>query len=290
MTKRIVSFAIVVILVISTLSIRVYAFDADEHDSYLEQVLFGTCDFKDSQTESVKEKIQMLEYASYLAVDQCGSKGADELKFLKKQKVKNLPQLEEFALTDIFFGNHRNYTHRGWNYVYTIQKGEKHDKANWQVRKKLLCSTVNKVFDFGLGNELFGKVCGQCNSFSALIYYVHILGDHIASDSYKVNDLTIPLAREHAYEDNPDVFWEIKTYCEILFSSQKNSATYSSFMQELDNMAIQARSLVAVRGGINEANFEQYHDYSKELMDLLIDYVPLLLENENFFKAEFYFM
>lgn len=282
------SFVIAVSLLFCFFMTQTYAFDADEHDAYLEQVLFGDDDFKNLHTKSISEKIQMLEYASYLAIDQCGGSGVNELNFLKEQKVKNIPKLNDFDLTGIFFGNHRNYTHRGWDYSYTIPKGEKHDKANWKVRRELLCSTVNKVFDFGLRNELFGKVCGQCNSFSALIYYVHILGDHIAMDSYKVNDLTIPLARAHAYEENPDVFGEIKKHCEVLFSSQKDSVTYLSFMQELDNLAIKARTLAATTGGISEENFEQYHSYSEDLMELLISYVPLLLENEKFFKTEFY--
>lgn len=284
------SFVIAVSLLFCFFTTQTYAFDVDEHDAYLEQVLFGDDDLNglNNSNKSISETIQMLEYASYLAIDQCGGKGVNELNFLKEQKVKNIPKLNDFDLTGIFFGNHRNYTHRGWDYLYTIPKGEKHDKANWQVRRELLCSTVNKVFNFGLRNEFFGKVCGQCNSFSALIYYVHILGDHIAMDSYKVNDLTIPLARAHAYEENPDVFWEIKKHCEILFSSQKDSLMYLSFVQELDNLAIKARTLVATTGGISEANFEQYHSYSEDLMELLISYVPLLLENEKFFKTEFY--
>lgn len=277
-----------IVLLLSIFSISAFAYDAKEHDTYLELVLFGDVSYKDSQTEAVKKKIQMLEYASYLAIDQDRSEGADELKFLKEQKVKGLPKLENFDLTGIFFGNHRNYTHRGWDYVYTIPKGEKHDKANWPVRKKLLCSTANKVFDFGFKNELFGSVCDQCNSFCALVYYIHILGDHIERDSYKVNDLTMPLAREHADQNNPDVFMEIKKHCEVLFSSQKNSTTYAAFMQELDDLASKARTLAGTKGGINETNFEQYHGYSEDLMELLISYVPLLLENEEFFKTEFY--
>lgn len=288
MKRRITALIAVVVLLFSIFPLSAFAYEAKEHDEYLEQVLFGDANFKDSQTETVKNKIVMLEYASYLAIDQDRSEGEEKLEFLKEQKVKNLPELEDFDLTGIFYGDHRNYTHRGWDYIYIIPKGEKHDKANWSVRKQLLCSTANKIFDFGLRNELFGNVCNQCNSFCALIYYIHILGDHIECKSYKVNDLTMPLAREHVGKDNQDVFMEIKTHCEIIFSDQKDSATYISFMQELDDLAGKARTLAGMKGGITEANFGEYHSYSEELMELLKNYLPLLLENEDFFKSEFY--
>lgn len=288
MKKRIFALFMSIVLTVSLQLMPVYAYDAEEHDAYLEQVLFGEPTYKDSQTESIKTKVMMLEYASYLAIDQDRGEGKKELQYLKEQKVKEIPDLADFDLTGIFYGNHRNYTHRGWDYIYIIPKGEKHDKANWPVRKKLLCSTLNKVFDFGIKNELFGKACQECNSFAALVYYVHILGDHLERDSYKVDDLTIPLARDHVSDSNPDVYWEIKKNCEILFAAQNRSATYSSFIQELDELAAKSRTLVSSEGGLNDTIFPQYKKYASELMNLLIDYIPLLLENEDFFKNEFY--
>lgn len=288
MIKRIAIFFLLNVLLISMAAKPSFSYNAEEHDAYLEKVLFGIMSSEYMKTDETKKKIQMLEYASYLSLDQMRGQGANELDFLKKQKVKKLPKLEDFDLTGIYYGNHRNYTHRGWDYVYSIPKGEKHDKANWPIRKKILTSTVNKIFDFGFKNELFGKVSEKCNSFSALVYYVHILGDHIAKDSYKINDLTMPLAREHASENNLDLFWEIKVHSQKLFSDQKNSINYSSFIQELDVLAIEARTLVGTKGGINESNFPEYHGYAVKLMDTLKTHIPHLLKNEDFFKTQFY--
>lgn len=288
MIKRTGAFILTVMIMACVFLTTTFAYDVEEHDAYLEQVLFGEKNYKNSKSEKVQNKVLMLEYASYLAIDQDRSEGADKLDFLKKMKVRGLPKLNEFDLTGVFYGNHRNYTHRGWDYTYRIPEGEKHDKANWPVRKKLLCSTVNKVFDFGFKNELFGNVCKQCDSFSALVYYVHVLWDHIEKKKYTSSDLTIPLARDHASEENQDVFWEIKKYSETLFVSQKKNITYFSFMQELDNLAEKARSLAGTKGGMNDTNFYQYHQYADDLMNLLISYIPLLLENEEFFKTEFY--
>lgn len=289
MSKKRYLFSLIVIATITLMfSVPVVAYDAEEHNDYMEKVLFGDTNFEDSKSQNVKNKIEMLESASYLCIDQDRGEGKSELQFLKKQKVKNIPKLEEFDLVDIFYGNHRNYTHRGWDYKYVIPKGEKHDKANWQVRKKLLCSTVNKVFDFGIKNEMFGNICAQCDSFSALIYYIHILGDHLEKTSYKVSDLTIPLARAHADDNNPDVFSEIRKHSIILFESQKKSISYSSYILELDCIALDARALASSIGGIDDTNFEEYHSCAEKLMDTLVSYVPLLLKKETFFKNEFY--
>ena len=288
MAKRIAAILLVAVTLFAIMPCA-YAYDAQEHDSYLEQVLFGDAEYKASQTGAKKEKIQMLEYASYLAIDQYRSDGQTELDYLKSHKVKSLPPLAQFDLTGIFYGSHRNYTHRGWNYQYIVPKGEKYDKANWTVRKDILRSTANKIFDFGFFNELFGKYCTKNESFCALVYYVHILGDQLEAENYKVNDLTLACARMDADDKNPDIFSEIKAHSQILFADQKDSTTYKSFMQELDTLAENTRALVGTQGGINtDEKFIEYHAYEEDLMDLLISYIPLLLEKEAFFKDVFY--
>lgn len=288
MRRRLFTAAIATVVLIS-FTLQAFGFGADKHDAYLEKVLFGNGNYAASQTQDIKDKIRMLEYASYLTLDQVRDLGQDKLDFLKQQKVKRLPKLDTFQLTGIFYGNHRNYTHRGWDYVYPIPKEDSHDKANWPLRKKLLCSTVNKVFDFGFFNERGESYCDQCNSFSALVYYVHVLGDHMSADSYKIRDLTIPFARAHGSDTNPDVFSELEKHFKILFSDQKNSFTYMSLKQEMDVLAEEARTLAGSTGGINtDEKFQQYQNYEEKLMNVLINYVPLLLKNEAFFKNEFY--
>lgn len=286
--KRFITFLLAIITAIS-ISMPALSYDAKEHDKYLEKVLFGDEEYSNEQTKSIKKKIKMIENASYLSIDQCRGDGKTQLTFLKKQKVKNLPKLKEFDLNGIFYGKHRNYTHRGWEYSYLIPKGEEHDKANWPVRKDILRSTVNKVFDFGFENERFGNYCKQCDSFSALIYYVHILGDLIEADSYKTKDLTMKLARTDASDSNPDVFWELKKHCEVIFESQEGSMIYNAFFQDLDELAEKSRTLAGAKGGIdNDRKFKKYHRYTNDLMALLTNYVPLLLQKEDFFKNEFY--
>ncbi len=58
---------------------------------------------------------------------------------------------------------------------------------------------------------------------------------------------------------------------------------------KLDTLAENTRALVGTRGGINtDEKFIEYHAYEEDLMDLLISYIPLLLEKEAFFKDVFY--
>ena len=78
--------------------------------------------------------------------------------------------------------------------------------AHWTKRKLLLCSAVDSVFDFDdeeyglLKNAVIIKclpfikdnaISDKCNSFSAIIYYIHLMGDQKARKSYKKNDLTM---------------------------------------------------------------------------------------------------
>lgn len=264
-----------------------FAFDADEHDSYMSQVLFGDEAFADSKSTKIQNYVKMFEYASYLSIDQFNGNGQDKLTFLKKQKVKGLPKLSEIDFTSN--STHRSYTHRGWNFTYVVQKGQKTDKANWSARKNILRSTANCVFDFGFFNELFGKYCDKNDAFCELIYYVHILGDHLEADKYTVEDLIIPCARANYSESNPDIFGDLSAAFTVLFSDQKDSLTYSSLTSEMDTLAEKARTLAGTTGGINtDEKFEEYHQYEEDLMDLLIAYVPLLLKEEDFFSEVFY--
>ena len=58
MAKRIAAILLVAITLFAVMPCA-YAYDAQEHDSYLEQVLFGDAEYKASQTGAKKEKIQI---------------------------------------------------------------------------------------------------------------------------------------------------------------------------------------------------------------------------------------
>lgn len=294
MKKRISLLLLSVILIFCT-SIQTCAVSPDrkEHDDNLLFVLFE----KGKYDLSKKDKVKMLEYASYLAIDQFNytkrinkngedvGNGAKELAYLKNKKVKNLPE----EIEDIDFkasGNtHRFFTHRGWDFEY--QKTTE-SKGHWKQRKKILCSTTSKVF--GLKNT----PDSTCDDFSALIYYVHIITDHTQdkwdNDRKKISNQgrKMPLAVAHPGEDNKDIFLELENIINNLFETQKDSKDFKKLSKELSKLAKKTRKLVAKKGGINSAErFEKHHDYAEKTLKALEDYVPVLLKNEEFFRKVF---
>lgn len=282
--KRLLCSIMTVILLLSAL-VPCYAHDREGHNLFLRETLFGQNGL--ILSEKGKKALTALEYASYLALDQYNGKGADELVYLKTDyKVPGIPDsIESFD----FSGNqyHRTYTHRGWNYVYPI------DKANWKVRKNILLATTEKVFDVSpLSGKMLWHDFGydkKCESFAALIYYVHVLGDHEARKSYKVTNVMMPLAQATYSPTNLDIISELKLHLQVIFADQKNTHKYKGLMRELGYIEEDARKLAATTGGINsDEKFEVFHNQVTSLLALLKEYVPRMLKEEAFFTDVFY--
>ena len=280
--KRIVCLIIAALFGIS-LPMVAFSFGAEKHNEYMSYVLFGDEDWKDP-----KSKIELLEKASYLALDQFNdkafrNKGERFLQELKDKKVRDLPA----DISEIDFNSnydHRRYTHMGWNHNY------ENDDANWEVRKTILCSTTNKVFNFGL-SELGNRFGEKCDSFSALVYYIHVLGDHLDSASKKVEvdkETMIPFATKKATEESPDLFYELKNTCfERLFLDQMDSDLYQEFIRKFEKLEKAARRLQ--RHGVQtEEQQEKWANNMDDLLVLLEKYIPKLLKEETFFQKEFY--
>ena len=280
--KKIILFVLTVVILLE-MPLLAFAHNKDVHNQQLELVLFGQKNSPRLSTIKAQKALLALESASYLALDQFNGNGTEQLDILKAYKVKDLPE----DISDIdFAGNfkHRTYTHRGWNYKYPD------DKANWVVRKQILLATTEKVFNFQwFASEWIGiGYTEKCESLAALVYYVHVLGDHEARTGYKIEELMIPFARPHANAKNPDIFFELKYHLSILFKDQKGTRKYTSLMQEIDRIAGEARSLEGTTGGINtQEKFEEMHGLIEELIERLEDYVPRLLAKEDYFKNVF---
>jgi hypothetical protein len=279
--KRVLCIILVLSFVVA-LSIPALSHNADKHNEEMSLVLLG-------KKEKDNDKLELLEAASYLALDQCKGKGADKLLTLQEGEVKDLPKSID-AIDFPYTSYHRRYTHKGWNYDYSLDV--KGDIAHWEVRKGILCSTTNKVFKFGL-QELGNHVGEKCDSFSALIYYVHVLGDHSDKNNLKKEvrfSELLPFADNHVNEGETDLFFELKTIClERLFKDQMDSKTYKKFIRKYDRLAEDARSLQGETGGIRtEEQKEMWAEYKKDLLNLLKKYIPKLLKQEEFFAEVFY--
>ena len=147
----------------------VLACDEDQTNTYLLQILFGDS----SAVHENEDNTKMLLNALYLCSEQSGNSGQDKIDYLKRMKVNSVPSLSDLQISsDCLI----DCSHNSWEHKFSAAPKVQ------ETRIKLLQNTVNKVFDFGLLNNIFRSRSGKCNSFSALLYYFHILADYLADD------------------------------------------------------------------------------------------------------------
>lgn len=286
--KLLIVIAAVFAVLLSTSNLQ--AFSAKEHNDYLERVLFGNYSSYKNNSET-KKIIESLENASYLAIDQNGRKtpgDQNKLDDLKDRGVK-VPKLDDllFSISGGGFEEHRRYTHKGWNFEYKPE-----DKAHWKsIRKKLLMDTVNKELSFGFfSNFLWFDYDQKCKDFSALIYYVHVLGDFIADDYETKND-ALNNMMHLADERDPDnsLLSELSNHLKSLFADEKGDYNYRELIDGLKELEHRAASVYHTPGNLNtKEKYDEYHDCAEAAMELLIERVPELLKKESFFKNTFY--
>lgn len=293
--KRTIKFFLELLLVF-TLAIQAYApahayDDAKDHYADIELVLFENREYKKTLVNgNAKTALQMLEEATALAIDQFGNTGESKLNNLKEYGVPNVPKgIEEIRLSSDP-DHHQSYTHLGWDFIYG-----KEDKANWPKRKEIILSTVNKIFGFSfLSGTILGYKVGydkKCESFSALIYYVHVIGDHIDSNKKKENDpnyrtqnLWIPLVRDnYGRENTPSIIDDLLYHVEVFFAENPGNANvYRYFIQELKNLRADASVDIGKTAGLSS------NAYAEDLRKLLSEFVPILLKKDAFFQTVFF--
>ena len=285
--------------------------NAGEHYEELEKMLFDSRNFHDSVDDETSRAIRTLEYASTLCIDQFGESNKMLLTGLKKWGVKGIPSdISKINPNDndpvkLSPTNHRTYTHQGWCYDYT---NEKHgDLVRWPERKNIMLASTEKVFNFSTlsGKWLFIDFgySDKCNSFSALIYYNHLLGDYLEDVDEKNGNLKkfngtsngnkIPFASNASKP--VDIFSELGKHLSILFKDQANSRVYDSLISDIETLANEARRLSGnSEGTVSEENFEEMRTCVQELMDILtgenghFNAINDLLMNEEFFTDVFY--
>ena len=211
----------------------------------------------------------------------------------KELNINNIPNIREFITPG---GNtHGVYSHLGWNHVYPETLGyygeTLYPNRTWQLRKKLLCDALGKMFNFSLFD---GK---KKDSLGALFYYLHILGDH-AENTAGTAQTRIPIISKTEQGTLPwdnDVRWvpestiqdELILHLSVLFSSQRNNHLYISMMNELQSFNM--FTVPYVSGDSNEAfvitsSFNQ-QERARRMLQILFDFCPYLLSNESFAKG-----
>ena len=316
MIKRLQVVLIIIILLSCAIIPVAYGHGSQkEHDDELFAVLFGD---GYNLASDKKPAFQAIADAAALCIDQFST---NEDKRSKEGLFNDLKSRVGFSMSfdDIELLNgkdgmrvsartHRRYTHRGWNFSFTLGSDEqskdeqsllKSEQKLWVQRKKILTATVNK--------ELFGKASGflgnfhflegslyseeacneQCEAFCLLVYNVHILGDYLEADSYSAEfQQLIPLAR-HEDPNSPAMIRDIINALPDLFPNQKNS--YQNLIQNLQDIEAEADQILNAWGGIRtQEQFDAYHACAEKLLELLKEQIPGLLKNEEFFSNAFY--
>ena len=273
--KRVLTILLTAVLCF-TLTTSVYAFNREEHDKYMLDVLFKS--FKNVENDkSISKEIEALECASYLTIDQYNGNGEKDLSFLQQYKVKDLPS--SISQIDYSSGSyHRRATHRGWD-GETTGVYNTTDRERWIIRKKILINTCDKIFDFK-GNTT------KRDSFCALIYYIHILGDRIADSKYYPNSDIIELGGR---TDNQDITHELRHHISILFSDQNHTHKFNHVITRLDYLDSRIATLLKKNNGsISSEDFVEYKGYADDIMDVLKYNIPEMLKDEDFFRKVFY--
>ncbi len=310
--KKIRSILIALIIMIIVPVTPVQAHSANKHYEDLEMMLFNSGNFSRTvfdEDKKVQDKILAIEYASTLCIDQMGDGNAKELKWLRDYGVRGLPKdvseiNPEKSKTKLSARNHREYTHQGWDKNY--KELENGDLANWEVRKNILLASVKEAMD----SKLFSKkwlffdfgYSEKCDSFCALIYYNHILGDYMEDTSDEKGNLgkfngttngeKIPFACSDS--NKIDLFSELENHIAKLFKDQKDKTVYKNLIRSIQELAKKARNIADGEGKIKAEDYDEMKGYVSELMDILTgknnkyNAIHELLMNESYFTKAFY--
>lgn len=302
MRKRI-AFVFLILLIIGSIVSAAYAHDdQSEHDKDLKYALFGSRD--KVLSGEAKDVFQAISDAAAVSIDQFSPNTTSRWKegtyneLQDELETLNLPKIStEFDDLDlnskvtkngknVTANTHRKYTHMGWNYKYYP------NEEFWEKRKNVLLHVVNwTLFNDSAtfkgvpwARDLLYAPSEQCEAFCAVVYYIHILGDHIEGNTPdKLTDLE-PLI-QYTSLSTPGIIAELKEQLQIVFASQTGGWTYAKLMEELSNLEHEAEQNCGMWGSIDtEEKCKKNQEYAKELLKILSDNLPTLLEKEDFFK------
>lgn len=300
MKQRIIAILLLMVLFMGNAPAAYAHDDQSKHDGDLRLALFGS---KDRLVGDKSTAFKAIANAAALAVDQFSPNLIEN----RKEKVYTdlQDELGELHLPkiDVSFdainlncnvtkdgknvtaNTHRKYTHMGWNYK---------DYPNpefWEKRKQILLHAVNwTLFN---ADAFFSKVpwlsdalynpSEQCEAFCAVIYYIHILGDHIEGNiPGKLTDLE-PLI-QYTSLSTPGIIAELKEQLRIVFISQSSSWTYAGLMEDLSALGVKAEQNCGTWGAVDTVEKCAINQkYAKELLEILSKYLPTLLKKEPFF-------
>lgn len=253
--------------------------DVKDHNRWTEWMLFGNPSYSSYKPSEIKQRIEKLEDALLLCIDQFNGNYEDKL--AKLSSVKNVP--DDLSSIDFKAGtNHRVYTHRGWNHTYAQFEIE---KSHPDTRKQLLIAVIEHVFPIRKyeSSEQTAKIS---DAMGCLLYNMHIIEDRYHSKTYYGAVSTLLLADASAQTES--VVHDVLICLPVLFADQKNAKS-SSYNELVTGLRRISNSIVSARKNNNstEAFILIDRQYSKELKDLLAEYLPPLFQVQPWFLEAF---
>lgn len=290
MKKRIAALLLAAALLLcgSAGMARSHKSDGDMHKDELQTALT----YKIIQIDTLKEKNNMkyLQNACQIAIDQFNGNHSNALQELLKDRIPNIPS--SISVIDLNAGgtNHRQYTHQGWTYNYKEYNDCKNEDwtDRWKKRKEIMLATAEHVFNFNGLPSFLDKILPydeRCKAFCALMYYIHVLGDHSRYDNYSAyrngKNKIMPVAGRRS----DTVLSEMRKYILILFDEQD----CSRLLKRLQTAESELGSLINAPENLQESeNFNRYKKLVQEILnEILPEELPQLLKNEAFFNKVF---
>ena len=302
-----------------------FAFSKPGHDNLIQGVLFGwtkrTADTEKTseknrrpygpQDDSSLEKLDLLENATALCLDQFNGNDEGLLGELQSEKIRGVPS----SIADIDLQtngkDHRYFTHMGWHYDYEkdgIEGKTKDECAEWNVRwikrKAILVNTVDSVFNFGAIDTIKTWVPfipndgTKADAFAELLYVIHVIGDYehginkllkdndnisIAENrNYKLKVIGINLVNLNENGSSRCLFDDLNESLAALVDT--SSTDYAKLADELDLLTRKARRIGSVT---SKEKADEFKSAIVDLEDCLANYVPKLLSKCEFFTNVF---
>jgi len=172
---------------------------------------------------------------------------------------------------------HGEYTHLGWTHEYLFADTQ----HRWMIRQNILRDALARQFNFF--PLMMGQNRQRLDSLAALLYYVHILGDHennkLATARSRIpirslneqdryfQDNYVPVRWEQNKNGIPstNIVAELNRHLSILFANQRGTPQYENLMR-------------AINGSLPSEQQEK----ARWLLESLFANVPQLLRNESF--------
>ena len=257
---------------------------ATDHNRWTRCMIFGNESYTYAKPKEIRQRVEYLEDALLLCIDQF--KGSYKDKLSKLSFIQGVPS--DLKEIDFTAGNlkeetsHRAYTHRGWNHVYIEAEN---NKSHPDVRKRILISVVSHVFGFKTA-ENGQQVNKVCDAMCCLLYNTHIIEDRYHSQSYYGAASTLPIA--DASSRTESVTHDLLECLPSLFPNEKKSgdADYIALTRGLQRIA---QNFVSERRKYSDKDSFLKIDrkYALELKELLKKHVPVLLQKQSWFVSAF---